>query len=150
MSSELTRDVVQRFLDGVLNRGNHGVARELVAEGLVDHHGFLGCIGAGGFHETLRLVRDGFPDAYYVLEDLFVDRHKAVARVTFQGTHEGTFRGQPPTHRKVTVAGVHVFRVEGARIVEHWAYENLWTLAALLPDAPPPAPPVTRRLAGIW
>ena len=51
---------------------------------------------------------------------------------------------------EVTVAGVHVFRVEGVQIVEHWAYENLWTLAALLPDAPPPAPPITRRLAGIW
>jgi predicted ester cyclase len=149
MTAELTRDVVQRFLDAVLNRGNHLVARELLAPGFVDHHGFLGCLGPGGFHETLRLLRDGFPDAYYVLEDLFVDRQKAVARVTFQGTHEGHFRGHAPTYRKVTVAGVHVFRVEGARLVEHWSYENLWSLAALVPDAPPSAPAIALP-AAIW
>jgi predicted ester cyclase len=151
MAAELTRDVVQRFIDAVLNRGNHLVARELLAPGFVDHHGFLGVVAPGGFHETLRLVRDGFPDAYYVLDDLTVDGAKAVANMTFQGTHDGPFRGQAASRRKVTVAGVHVFQVVGARIAEHWAYENLITLAALAPDAPAPAPALTRRLpAAIW
>ncbi|MDB5096891.1 MAG: hypothetical protein JWM80_1312 [Cyanobacteria bacterium RYN_339] len=143
MTAELTRDVVQRFVDAAINRGNHRVARELLGPGFIDHHGFLGCRGPGGFHETLRILRDGFPDAYYVLEDLFVDQQKAVARVTFQGTHDGPFRGSPPTHRKVTVAGVHVFAVAGAQIAEHWAYENLWSL--------PSGPAITRPLVGaIW
>jgi steroid delta-isomerase-like uncharacterized protein len=140
MGNDLMRDVVRQFVATVLNRGNVKVARDLLAPDFIDHHGFLGCPPAlEGFEATLMALRNAFPDAYYRVDEFIVDGPKAVVQMTFQGTHLGPFKGLAATGRKVTLAGVHVFRLEGARLVEHWAYENVLPLIDLVPDTAPSA-----------
>ena len=46
---------------------------------------------------------------------------KVVARLTARGTHQGLFRGIPPTGRVVTWTGIRIFRIAEGKIVEHWA-----------------------------
>ncbi|MFN3431986.1 MAG: ester cyclase [Candidatus Sericytochromatia bacterium] len=137
---ELHRAVVRRFMEAAINRGNAAVAAGLLAESFVDHGGFLGeRIEPGRFEDFAGRLRQAFPDGAYAIEDVIADSDKVVLRVTFTGTHGGAFRGSGPTLRRVRVTGVHIFRCEGARILEHWAMESHRDLDARLATPTPAA-----------
>lgn len=128
MSIELHQDAVRRFFGAVMNRGNLAVAGDMMLPAFDDRDGFLGLRPGSSFEHTLRSLRDGFPDAYYIVDDLVADDRHCIAQTTFQGTHLGSFGGLAPTGRKVTVRGVHVFGFEGGLMASHGAFENVWSL----------------------
>jgi predicted ester cyclase len=45
---------------------------------------------------------------------------KVVSRNTVTGTHQGEYRGVPPTGKSVTYNEIFVFRFAGGRIAEIW------------------------------
>lgn len=55
------------------------------------------------------------------IEELIAEEDKVVFRVTGHGTHRGDFMGAPATGRRVSIAGIDIVRLEGGKLVEHWA-----------------------------
>ncbi len=41
-------------------------------------------------------------------------------RDVFRGTHEGDFLGIPATGNRVTMEAIHIYRLSGGRLAEHW------------------------------
>ncbi|HVE63791.1 MAG TPA: ester cyclase [Mycobacteriales bacterium] len=73
-----------------------------------------------------------FPDFRATVDDLFVVGDRVVSRVTYTGTHHGTWAGLPATGRSFTALGLDVFRVDGRRIVEHWHSTDHYDLVVQL------------------
>jgi predicted ester cyclase len=53
-------------------------------------------------------------------------------RLTFQGTHRGSFFGIEPTGRRVRFTSVELYRVDGDRIAEEWVSSDVTTLMGQL------------------
>ena len=53
-----------------------------------------------------------------------MDGDKVVARWTCCGTHQGVFRGQAPTGKRVTFTGMTISRLAQGKIVEQWTEED--------------------------
>jgi predicted ester cyclase len=60
------------------------------------------------------------------------------ARVAFQGTHRGEFRGIPPTDRQVAFSSIEINRVVGGKVEEHWFEIDLLGLMGQLGALPEP------------
>jgi steroid delta-isomerase-like uncharacterized protein len=85
-----------------------------------------------GLKQKYTLLRAGFPDFGFMIEDLFGVDDRVAVRVTVRGTHEGEFMGQPATGRRFAVPSVGIFRIADGRIVEHWGiFDQLAMLAQL-------------------
>jgi predicted ester cyclase len=56
------------------------------------------------------------------------ERNEVVVHWTVRGTHKGPFLGMQPTNRPCTVSGTSISRMEGGKLVEHWADWNVMTL----------------------
>jgi predicted ester cyclase len=54
------------------------------------------------------------------IHDLIAEDDRVVARTTMHATHRGDFFGIPPTGLAVTLDGVHILRVAGGKVAEHW------------------------------
>lgn len=125
MSVDANKVVVQRLYDDLFNRARLGVADELVAVGCISHAAPLGTpVGPDGLRQAVALLRAAFPDGRYVIEDLVGEDDRMAARLLFQGTHRGPFRGLVPTGRRVTQAQVHLLRLAEGRVAEHWALRD--------------------------
>jgi predicted ester cyclase len=72
------------------------------------------------FHQFFASVATAFPDYQLNIDNLIVKGDKVMARYTISGTHQGDFMGLAPTHQKVTITGIDVFRLDKGRVVEHW------------------------------
>ena len=46
---------------------------------------------------------------------------RVVVRCLFEGTHDGTFLGMPPTGRRVCTQHIHIYRIQDDMVAEHWA-----------------------------
>jgi predicted ester cyclase len=75
----------------------------------------------GGFVE-------GFPDLHLEVLDSSADAGTTAQRILFTGTHTGSFRGLPPTGRKVRFAGLEINRMVDGKVAEHWFQLDAVTL----------------------
>ncbi len=103
--------------------------------------------GLAGLRLVLTSLLTAFPDRTWHIEDMVVDQDKVVCRLTVSGTHQGVpqlpveggmlLKNLQPTGAAYSVQHIHIFRVAGGKIVEHWAVrDDLGLLQQLgaLPD----------------
>jgi hypothetical protein len=73
---------------------------------------------------------------------MLAEDDRVVVRCLFEGTHDGTFLGMPPTGRRVSIEHIDIYRIQDDMVAEHWAcrddisgFRQLGTQPAR-PDAP--------------
>ena len=84
------------------------VARELMADDLIDHNPYPGQPpGLEGHNWAVAMVRRAFPDLRFTADVVVEDGECLAGRWTMTGTNTGTFDlfGLPPTGRPVTMTG---------------------------------------------
>lgn len=113
-----------RFYEEVINEGNVAVVDELMAPNFV-HYGetlFPRIEGSEAIKAGVLGVRNGYPDGHTVVEDVVAEGDVVVCRLSWRGTHEGSFMGISPTGKVSTWRGISTYRfdVEG-KIIERWA-----------------------------
>ncbi len=62
----------------------------------------------------------GFSNLSLTVEFTITEEDKVAVRWTATSTHNGNFRGIPPTGKPIKIAGVAIYRVAGGKIEEGW------------------------------
>jgi len=71
------------------------------------------------------LMRGGFPDIQWTLEDIVAEGDKVAARFIMRGTHEGTFFGVPPTGKPIKVQAMNFYRFSNGQIIEEFGQPDI-------------------------
>ena len=74
--------------------------------------------------DMVTMFRTAFPDLQVTVDDLIAEGDKVVARITAKGTHKGEFMGTPATNKQISMQEIHICRIAGGKIVEHWGLED--------------------------
>lgn len=101
-ASPTATEVVERYVEQVLNRGRHDLLPELVAAEKV-----------GGFRKSLELRRALFPDIHYRIEETVTQGDRVVVRCTVSGHHVGDDLEKLPGGERIPPSG-HWLEVEEA------------------------------------
>ena len=139
MSTDENKALVRRAYEELVNRGNLARIEELVHEDYVDHTLPPGWpTNREGLRQQVAYFRSAFPDLHITLEELIAEGDTVALRQTMRGTHRGEFFGIPPTGRRVTLAGIHLWRVADGQLVEHRANNDDLGLLRQLGAIPAP------------
>jgi steroid delta-isomerase-like uncharacterized protein len=135
MSATQNRALVRRYYEEMWNRWDFTLADELIGEGIV-FRGSLGVSvrGREGVKEYMRTVRRAFPDFHNHVEELIAADDRVVARLAYTGTHDGQLFGIAATGRRVTYAGVAIFRIAEGSIIEACVLGDVHALVQQLTD----------------
>lgn len=68
-----------------------------------------------------------FPDIQVTVEDTVTEGDTIVFRNTVAGTHQGQFRGLPPTGNKINYGEVFIIRFADGRVVEGWGIVDVFS-----------------------
>ena len=119
MQAETNRLVMGRFLE-FINTGSEKLAEELISPDAVFHvPGHAEPMrGPGGYLAIIGMMRGGFPDIQWTLEEMIAEDDKVAVRFTMRGTHRGAFSGVPPTGKTIAVQAMNFYRLSGGQIVE--------------------------------
>jgi steroid delta-isomerase-like uncharacterized protein len=121
MSAQENKALNRRLIEEGFNKQNMAVIEELIATDHLDHAAFPGVLpGLEGVKQLFTMFWAAFPDVHVTVEDQVAEGDKVVNRITWRGTHQGTFLGVPATGKQVTVAGIDIGRWADGKAVEHW------------------------------
>ena len=126
MSIEANKLAMRRFTD-FINTADQNLGEELIAE---DAQFWVpgrpeSMRGLAGYMNVLGMMRSGFSDVQWSLEETIAEGDKIAARFTMRGTHDGTFFGVPATGRKIEVRAMNFYRLAGGKFVEEYGQPDL-------------------------
>ena len=117
--SVANKEVIQAFMDDVLNEGRLERADDLVKEDFVELDPLPGQEqGREGLKAIVHALRVAFPDMHWVQKEMVAEGQKVVTRFVWTGTHRGAFLGIPATGKSVEVKGVVIDLLENGRMSE--------------------------------
>ena len=121
MPGEENKAQVRRFIEEVLNKKSVDAIDEFFAPDYVEHDEMPGVEpGIEGLKQVLSMYFAAFPDLHVHVEDLIAEGDKVVGRMFTHGTHQGEFMGIAATGKQVKFAEIHIARMSGGKMVEHW------------------------------
>jgi steroid delta-isomerase-like uncharacterized protein len=93
-------------------------------------------VGPAGYLEIIGMMRSGFPDIHWTLEETIAEGDNVAARFTMRGTHQGNFFGVPPTGRKIAVQAMNFYRLSDGQIIGERGQPDLLGLLQQIGGAP--------------
>ncbi len=137
MTAETNKIVMNRFLE-FINTASESLARELISPDAIFHvpGSPEPMRGPAGYLAIIGMMRGGFPDIQWTLEEMVAEGDKVAARFTMQGTHQGTFFGAPPTGKKIAVQAMNIYRLSDGQFVEEHSQPDMLGLLQQIGAAP--------------
>ncbi|TMI84892.1 MAG: ester cyclase [Bacteroidetes bacterium] len=84
--------------------------------------------GVAGYLAIVGMMRSGFPDIQWTLDDAVIDGDKVAARYTMRGTHKGQFFGVLPTGKTIQVQSMAFYRLSDGQFVEEHGLPDMLSL----------------------
>ena len=121
MSASQTADqnkaIIRKLYEEILNTGKWELLDPIIAE---DFIGAMGQKGPAAFADTVRGLRQGFPDIQWTVEDLIAEGDKVVIRWSWRGTHSNAFRGFAPTHKALNDHAIAIYQFRENQVIHAW------------------------------
>lgn len=129
MSAAENESLVDTFFNVMWNRWDDATMREIL-DPAIDFRGSIGLQvnGHDAFAGYMQIIRDAFPDFHNQIDEIIATEDRAVARLTYTGTHEGRLFDHPATGRRIEYAGVAMFTMAGGKITKVWVLGDRLTL----------------------
>lgn len=129
MPADTNRQLVETFFNVMWNTWSDDTAQRILTAD-IDFRGSIGLhvTGHDGFLGYMQTIRNAFPDFHNHIEEIIASDDRAVARLTYSGTHQGELLGRAPTGRSIEYAGVAMFTMAADRISKVWVLGDLWGL----------------------
>ena len=126
MTIEANKLAMHRFTE-FINTASEGLAAELISPNAIFHvPGHAEPVrGPAGYLAIIGMMRAGFPDIRWTLEEMIAEADKVAARFTMRGTHQGTFFGVPPTGKKIEAKAMNFYRLLDGQFVEEHGQPDL-------------------------
>jgi predicted ester cyclase len=125
MTHEQNKQISRRVLEELFDKGNLDAAEELIHPDFVNHEAPPdNPQGPEGLKETVSWLRGLWGPMRAEIEDEICEGDKVVARLIMHGRHVGEFLGKAPTGKEFAAEHIHIWRLEGDRVIEHWSVRD--------------------------
>lgn len=124
-----TKQALQRFVE-FINTANMELGNELISTNATFYvPGNPDPMrGPAGYIAIIEMMRGGFPDIQWSLDDIIAEGDKVAARFTMCGTHKNLFFGIPATGKSIEVKAINFYRFANGQIVEEHGMPDMFGL----------------------
>jgi len=92
--------------------------------------------GPKGYLMIIAMMRGGFPDIQWTIEDMITENNKVAVRFTIRGTHKGVFFGVPATEKPIVVQAMNFYRLADNQIIEEFGQPDMLELLTQIGAVP--------------
>ena len=129
MTIESSKRTMHRFTE-FINTASEKLAAELISPNAIFYVPGRPepMRGPTGYLVIIAMMRSGFPDIQWTLEEMIAEDDRVAARFTMRGNHQGTFFGVPPTGNTIQVRAMNFYRLSNEQLVEEYGQPDLLAL----------------------
>ena len=138
MSKETNKQVMSRFVE-FINTADPQLADQLISPKAIFYVPGRPepMEGPQGYLTIIAMMRSGFPDIQWGLDELILDDNKAAARFSMTGTHQGPFFCVPPTGKQIRAQAINIYHFFNGQIIEEYGQPDLLGLMQQIGALPP-------------
>lgn len=128
--SQENKDLVLR-VEKAWNSGDLDALDDFFATDVVSHAAVPRLPrGLEGWKQAHRQMLAAVPDRRVTIEDIIAEGDKVVVRARLTGTNRGglEWAGVPPNLNRIDMEYISIYRIQGGKIVECWALNDMMTL----------------------
>ena len=119
------KDICIRINQEVFQAGRTELLDELVTDDFVNHAAPPDAQnGRDALAGTVKWIHSAFSGTEYEIHQAIAEGDHVALHLTMRAEHTGELFGRPATGRRVEMDQMHVFRVAGGRVAEHWAVRD--------------------------
>lgn len=132
-----TKEFFYKFLQ-FINTADENLAQQLISPVAIFHVPFQAdpLQGPQGYLAIIGMMRSGFPDIQWSIEEMIAENDKIAIRFTMKGTHKGTFFGVPATEKPIEVRAMNFYRLYDGKIIEEVGQPDLLGLLTQIGAVP--------------
>lgn len=132
MPGTTPKEVVLRFNDEVIEKGDAAAFRALMADDFVNHSAPAGMPrgGEGMWNTFENILRPAISNLRVVVEDQIVEGDKVTTRKAITGILTGPILGKAPSNAPVRIDVIDIVRVRDGKYAEHWGLNSLQAVLA--------------------
>jgi predicted ester cyclase len=120
MTQTQNREIVLQFYKAFDER-QLDLAISLLGSSFVAHlAGRAAPLDAQEFAQFGRSFYLAFEAGRHIFDEVIVADDRIITSGTLIATHRGEFQGLPPTGKQISLAIMHIDRLQDGKIVEHW------------------------------
>lgn len=108
--------IIRRIYEESLNTGKLEMLNEVISADFT----FQGNKGPSAYADVIRMLRQGFPDIKWTIQDLIAEGDRVVIRSSWTGTHTGTFRTFTATNKKVNDSAIAIYQFKDDKVITIW------------------------------
>jgi steroid delta-isomerase-like uncharacterized protein len=147
---EQNKEIVQRIFNEFWRAGKTNVLDQLLATDVTNHDLSKEPVsGRNAYKEWATGFRQatatGFPDLDISVDALFGEGDLVAKPWTFRGTHSGEYMGLPASGKRVVMAGITIYRLQGGQVRETWWNYDALGMMQQLGAIPAPAEHASAR-----
>lgn len=115
-----------RFVE-FINTADERLSKELISEDAIFYAPTSPdpIKGPAGYISIIELMRSGFPDVQWLLEEMVAEGNTVAARFVLEGTHQGMFFGIAPTGKKIKVQALNFYYFLNGKIIKEYGQPDL-------------------------
>ena len=117
MSAEENKSLIHRFFDEVFSKGDLAVANQILTTDFVFYGPAAGVHSPENFIQFTGMLRKAL-DVHFAIETVIADGDKVSSLSTMSGTHQGEFRGIPPSGKQIAMPRIDNFQIIEGKIRE--------------------------------
>ena len=123
---EITKGFFKQFLQ-FINTADENLAQQLISP--IAKFYVPGqrepLLGPKGYLIIIAMMRKGFPDIKWTIEDMVTENEKVAVRFIMKGTHQGEFFGMPATEKPILVQAMNFYLLAGNQIIEEYGQPDM-------------------------
>jgi steroid delta-isomerase-like uncharacterized protein len=117
---EDTKHLVRRYIEDVWNRGDVTALDELTSAVFAYHLNGQPSLDRAGMRSFISMMRAAFPDWHVEISEMIAEGDVVAVRWRGKATHQGAFRGIPPTGRPISVTGINMYYLADGTVDAEW------------------------------
>ena len=117
MSAEENKALIRRFFDEVFSKGDLAVANQILTTDFVFYGPAAGVHDPENFVQFTGMLRNAL-DVHFTIETVIADGDKVSSLSMMSGTHQGEYRGIPPSRKQIAMPRIDNFQIMEGKIRE--------------------------------
>lgn len=130
MTSEQSKDIVRCFLEAS-SRFDQQNMHDMMAQDFLAHLQ-AGVVNRSEFIQVKQHLASAFSNIKITVLDQVAEEDKVASKALWTAIHSGTFFGNNPSGKTVSIQTFSIDRVKNGKIIEHWDMFDNHTLMVQL------------------
>ena len=139
MPDQDLKEIARRYYEEIFQQRNLDALDQIISPDFRGYSASFGEYTRKDMRRDIQRDHDNMSTDEIIIDEQIAEGDRVTTRWTYRWKHDASLFGEKPTHRWLSMEGVHIDQITDGRIVQRWEVKDFFGVAKQLDLAVGPA-----------